>query len=83
MKKLIKKESNVFKEVFPLCMILKFSGMFPLSFNKDGELRTNFFDKFLPIIAMILMAFASTLVYAHVLNVMQEMDFMMRAWYLW
>lgn len=57
MEEIKRKESNVFTEILPFYLALKFAGIFPLSFNADNgsELRTTASDKLLSVIAAISM----------------------------
>ena len=78
-----KKGSNVFKEVLPFYLTLKFSGMFPLSFNDSGDLIKKKSDKLMPIIAVILMAISSTVVYVRTFRRTQKMNYVAMGWSIW
>jgi hypothetical protein len=57
MEKIKRKKSNVFTEILPFYLTLKFAGIFPLSFNEDngGNLRTTTSDKLLSVVVAISM----------------------------
>lgn len=83
MKKLKKKEANVFKEVLPLYWTLKLSGMLPLSFNNKGFLVTKTADKVIPVIAVILIAIVASIVYVRAVKKISRVDVVAIGWYIW
>ena len=84
MKKLKRKESNVFKDVWPFYLTLKYFGMLPLSFNNNGVLLKKNSDRLMPIIAIIIMVIVAIVVYVcaysgNSLNV----DVTLMGWCIW
>lgn len=78
-----KKSSNVFKEALPFYFPLKCSGMFALSFNDSGDLIKKKSDKLMPIIAVIIMAIISTVVYVRTFRRTHKMNYVAMGWSIW
>lgn len=83
MEKLKRNESNVFKDVWPFYLTLKYFGMFPLSFNNSGVLMKKKSDRLMPIIAVILMVIVATIVYVSAFSSSLHPDVTLMGWYIW
>lgn len=79
------KSSNVFTEILPFLLTLKFFGIFPLSFNADNgcDLRTKKSDKLMSVIAVILMALVSTTVILRAIDRMGRLNIVGLGWVIW
>lgn len=86
MEKIKKKKPNVFTEILPFYLTLKFAGIFPLSFNTNngGDLRTKTSDKLVSVIAAISMASISVAYFRRVASLeIDKINIVAWGWYIW